>query len=256
MKKYERFFFRHMYAWKKNLRRVLCTFSAPHSCLCCGKDSGADRICIMCRQRILDEPVPSCRRCRLCGKELVSEIDLCLECRENPVLKSVDRVYPLYAYRLWKKDLLYAWKTEGDRSLSALFAEQAAKALRSEFPDIPIVPVPPRPGKIRKHGWDQIEELSAFLEAFYDMHVLRLLERTDGKQQKTRTRTERLAEAEKTFAWSEKSAARQRNKEPLPDSVVLIDDIITTGATLESCAAVLKQHGAAHVYALTLFSAE
>lgn len=112
-----------------------------------------------------------------------------------------------------------------------------------------IVPVPPRKGKIRKNGWDQIEELCSFLEKRYGLKVFRLLERNTSGQQKKLSRQQRL-ESIKT-AYSLKPGIFK-----LPQSVCLIDDVCTTGSTLESCAEILKKAGVQKVNAVTLFTVD
>ncbi len=80
------------------------------------------------------------------------------------------------------------------------------------------------------------------------MNVLDLLRRCDNSEQKKLGRTERLGRAEKRYVWN------QAFKGHIPRSVVLLDDIMTTGATLNECAVALKAAGVETVHAVTLFS--
>ena len=78
------------------------------------------------------------------------------------MFSDLDGVFPLYPYRLWYKNLLFAWKTEGERNLSPVLAAAVHRALGLLYGNAPVpclVPVPPRPGKIRRKGWDQVDEL-------------------------------------------------------------------------------------------------
>ena len=109
------------------------------------------------------------------------------------------------------------------------------------------MPVPPRPGKIKREGWDQIEELSEFLEAAYGFFVMRVLERISAVEQKSLNRDERQISAGKSYRMIE-------NAPPLPKTICLLDDVITTGATIESCSVALKKSGVQTVFALSLFS--
>lgn len=112
-----------------------------------------------------------------------------------------------------------------------------------------IVPVPPRRGKIKENGWDQVQELSEFLEYKYDFDVLRIMERRSSVQQKTLDRNERLETIGKSYFV-------KKEVNQIPESVCIIDDVMTTGATLESCAEKLKEAGVKKVYAVTLFSVD
>lgn len=197
-------------------------------------------------------------RCACCGKELVSAKGLCLKCRENPVLKSTDKVFPLLSYRLWNKELMFRWKIQGERALSSIFARMIFKALKRLGEQV-LVPVPPRRGKIRKNGWDQIEELCSFLEKRYGFIVLRILERKSKQQHKKLNRSERLESIKSSYDICSEAVRQKELKKTggkLPERICLIDDVCTTGATIESCAEILKKEGVRTVNAVTLFTVD
>src|SRR5574344_1056341 len=100
-------------------------------CLCCGKESLVLPLCHGCIDKLFSYAplLNTSLRCRICGKELVSELDVCSACRERPLLLHADGAFPLHAYRLWKKELLFAWKSEEKRALSPVFAALVHKAL-------------------------------------------------------------------------------------------------------------------------------
>jgi len=105
------------------------------------------------------------------------------------------------------------------------------------------VPVPPRPGKIRKQGWDQIEYLAGLLEKEHGLPVTRCLKRLPSRTQKKLNREERGKNLKGRILCI---------KTP-PRIAILFDDVITTGATLNACAASLIEGGAEKVYAVCLF---
>ncbi len=161
-------------------------------------------------------------------------------------------------YRLWKKDLVFAWKTEDERSLSALFASVLYKAaVSAHLESFAFVPVPPRPGKIKEKGWDQIEEVSSILERRYKIRILRVLKRISLNEQKRLTRSERLGGSGAQYVLKEeKNIKKVLKKYKLPDfpeSAVILDDVVTTGSTLKKCADLIRTLGAKKVYALSLF---
>jgi len=181
-----------------------------------------------------------------------------MKCRENRVIKNCDYVMPLYSYRLWNKELLYHWKIEGNRALSAFFAGLIKDALL-KLGERVIVPVPPRKGKIQKNGWDQIDDLCQFLEKKYGFKVLRILQRCSIQQQKKLNREERLETIKSAYSLSPESTFRRelkKNKGLLPDNVCLIDDVCTTGSTIECCAQILKKAGIKKVGVVTLFTVD
>lgn len=240
------------------LRELYAFLVFPTSCICCDKKTSSVPLCASCRSKTVDKHqyVP---RCRKCGIELISELELCTGCRNDEKrFENIIRIYPLFFYAGWAKEILYQWKIAGRRSLSAIFAQAVYRVLCEQFNSaaindlesaelIPLVPVPPRNGKIRQKGWDQIEELACFLEKSHRYPVLRILERSESAEQKTLHREERKSNIQK--ALKIKSAA------PIPKKVIILDDLITSGATVTACAHVLYQAGVEEIYAVSLFIA-
>lgn len=183
-----------------------------------------------------------------------------MECRERDGEGSLDALYPLHSYRQWKKELAFAWKSEGQRRLSPLFARLLLKAVRElGLEKTPLVPVPPRPGKIKESGWDQVEDLARILEKKGLVVRRDLLERKKGAQQKKLGREERLGAAgavydlRPAFRAAAAGGGFDGQGGGIPAEVVLLDDIVTTGATMEKCAWLLKAAGVQKVYGLALF---
>ncbi len=235
------------------LRQVLAAAVFPSRCAECGRTCAPGPLCPECMRRTVLHPVCFSGRCRLCGRVLVSETDVCVPCRTDPVFVCVSRVFPLFPYYGWAKDALFSWKIGGQRSLSAGFAQAVYNVWKQEFTGIPVVPVPPRPGKLREKGWDQIADLAGILSRVYKVPVFDVLGRTGAVQQKTLNRSCRLVNLKGAFSVR---TGKIRGTEALPGQIVLLDDIATTGATLEACAAALKEKGAGKIYGLVLFSAD
>ncbi|MDR2404620.1 MAG: ComF family protein [Spirochaetaceae bacterium] len=193
-------------------------------------------------------------RCVSCGKPLISEKERCLPCREGEG-HSFDAAFVLYPYTGRYRTLLQAYKFGLYRPLGNFFADKLAEAL-SLFKPYPEgkpswVPVPPRPGKIRKTGWDQVEYLAGRLEAGTKRNrgnnqfppVYRCLKRLPSKSQKELNRENRKINLRGRIVCVK----------PPPAEVLLLDDVFTTGATLDACATALKEGGAQRVYAISLF---
>ncbi|MDR1747578.1 MAG: ComF family protein [Spirochaetaceae bacterium] len=232
-------------------RKILAAAVFPENCVVCGApgDGGPEGLplCGRCFGKI-QRPAPVNVRCGICGCQLISEKNLCMECRKRNPYAHLKRAYPLFSYQGWGRELLSAWKGGEKRSLSPLLAAILAEAAEEVFPGIPIVPVPPRPGKIREKGWDQVAELSALIEKRFRYPVLRLLRRTGAVQQKQLNREERLSNLKTAFRF-----CPPKRGSPVPDTALLLDDVITTGATLDACASVLAENGVAAVYGISLF---
>lgn len=180
-------------------------------------------------------------RCESCGLPLISEIGRCMRCRETQM--AFDSAYPLFAYAGSVRELISAYKKTGRRSLAPFIAELFVKVIEEKWSDRIIVPVPPRPGKSGILGWDQVEEIVRCLEG-RGFFVARPLERKRSKEQKSLGRGERGANAKMAYALKAGAAS--------PELPLLIDDVVTTCATLDACALALKGGGARSVAALVL----
>ncbi|MDR0584681.1 MAG: ComF family protein [Treponema sp.] len=185
--------------------------------------------------------------CALCGRPLISEHERCLPCRCSNA-KAFEQVTVLFPYTGKYRRLLKAYKFGKNLALGNFFAEKIRNALgevERHSPDAVIVPVPPRSGKIRKTGWDQVEYLVTLLEKGPGTvkKVSRCLRRLPSKVQKELNRAERKTNLQ----------GRIMLKGTAPKTAILVDDVITTGSTLDVCTAVLKEGGAEKVYGLCLF---
>jgi ComF family protein len=204
-------------------------------------------LCENCRARIGE--VSASNRCDRCGKPLISERVRCLSCRNGPEA-AFDRVAALFPYAGSYRRLLAAYKFGKNLALGNFFAERietGLEQLRETSPDGSpepvIVPVPPRPGKIKQSGWDQVEYLAALLEKGRGRAVSRGLKRLSSKVQKELNREDRGTNLRGRIVL----------KHGAPHTAILIDDVMTTGSTMDVCASVLKAGGAERVYGICLF---
>jgi len=200
-------------------------------------------LCLKCCEALLPEEK---NRCNLCGKPLVSEKEICIPCR-NGQNHSYDRLWVIFPYTGKYRTLLKQYKFSKNLSLADFFAEKILEIIYENpvLKDAVIIPVPPRPGKIKNSGWDQVEYLLKRLKKISKpcISVFRCLKRKKSKIQKRLDRTERLKNLKGRIFM-------QGNA---PKIALIIDDVITTGSTMEVCASVLKENGAQEVYGLCLF---
>jgi len=160
-----------------------------------------------------------------------------------------DSAWPLFRYAGMVRALLLAYKSGQRRSLALFFAGVIAQALQDRYPGRAVVPVPPRPGKLRRKGWDQVEDLARILERRHGVIVWRILTRADGKQQKALGLEDRADNMRMKIG-----VVRTRRGQPcvVPADPVLLDDVLTTGATLSECARTLKEAGSVRVDAVAI----
>ena len=204
-------------------------------------------LCNNCREKIifLNEP-----RCCSCGRPLISEFNQCLTCRISAETEPLilDKMISIFPYTGIYIQLLSAFKYKKSLGTGNFLSEQIIKAIEL-FPneninDFTLVPVPPRPGKIRKSGWDQILALSHLISQRYNSpKIFPCLERKVSQTQKKLDRNDRKINLKgRIIAY----------KKP-PQNCILFDDVITTGSTFNACAHALKQAGAEKIYGICLF---
>jgi ComF family protein len=176
-----------------------------------------------------------------------------MRCRSATV--SFDGAFPLYSYTGVMRKLLIAYKAKKRRSLALFFAQQLAPEITARYPGYTVVPVPPRPGKIRREGWDQVDLLADILERTWQLPVSRCLARQKGgDEQKTLDREGRRTNVmgRYTLLPGRIKTDGRRSACSLPAKTLLLDDIMTTGATLSECASVLKRYGSSQVFAMVI----
>lgn len=238
------------------LRLIFGYVSGGEKCVICNSKTLIYPVCAHCKNKYFSvKEIQTVERCKYCGKELLSTKNECFQCREKPVIEHVDSMFPLFSYRLWNKELMFMWKSLEIRVLSNFFGSILKEVLKLCDGKV-IVPVPPRPGKIQKKGWDQIDELCNLLEFFYGFKVLRILERHTEGQQKKLDRENRLKAIGSSYYAVSDSVLKKQLKvvgNHLPEEVILLDDVCTTGATLESCGIILKEMGVKRITGITLF---
>ncbi len=192
-------------------------------------------LCLACA-RVLPWNVPACRRCGLPLPVAAPACGACL--RRTPAF---DRTRAVFRFAFPLDRLLPRFKFHGDLAAGARLARLMAGALAgNDLPQV-LVPVPLHRSRLRERGYDQARELALGLGRELRLPVRDLIERRAATQAQT------------TLA----AAARHRNVRGafacaagvLPDHVALVDDVMTTGATLRECARVLRGAGVTRIEA-------
>lgn len=189
--------------------------------------------------------------CSTCWAEVESLIPpVCV----GSQLGAVDRSASAGRYDGALRHIIHAFKYEGRRSLS----HRLGKVLREAGGDVLsdadcVVPVPLHPWRRLTRGFNQAADLAASL----NLPVLHALWRTRATAPQTGlTGARRRRNVRNAFTISPLLSTRVRKTTLNGRIVVLVDDVRTTGATLDACAQVLKDGGVREVRALTLALAE
>jgi len=229
-------------------------FLYPECCQICGRERAGPAegyVCRRCRSRpdgIRFVQRPFCERCGLPFAGEITGAFECSNCRELE-LEFLHARAAVVATGL-ALDLIHKYKYQRalwlEPLLADLFVPLAAPALGQERWDW-IVPVPLHPVRQREREFNQAERLARPLSAATGIPLnARLLERVESTRTQTMlSRTERAANVRKAFAV-------RRSAQLGGERVVLVDDVLTTGATTNACARALRQAGAGEVCVWTL----
>jgi ComF family protein len=194
--------------------------------------------------------------CALCGRACDYPDSICGACGRRVgelrathfELPSGLEVISAAPYEGVARELVTKMKFASRLTLAEVMAERMIRAwgaTREEW----LVSVPPAPARERVRGYDVAYVLARLVSRDSWAQVAPIIERDDGPRQVGRPRDERIADPPSVRLLSDKVR--------LPaDDLWLVDDVVTTGATLDVCAAVLREAGATRVRALTFARAD
>ena len=188
--------------------------------------------------------------CRTCSRpfsglvESFKKGDICLDCfrwEESTDWRGVlEKNISLFKYNDFLKEVMARYKYRGDYELVKIFVPDFKKALRPITYDC-LVPIPLSTERLYERGFNQTEAL--IREAGEKFKSV--LQRVHSEKQAKKSRRERM-ESPNVFTM------KSDIKELAGKTILLIDDIYTTGTTLRQAAAVLRQAGVKNVLSLTI----
>ncbi len=221
--------------------------------------------CAVCEKPLRDDPIPFfCRSCwnmlrpisgpccPKCGRPFPSPVALrfsplhrCGPCRRRPL--AFTQAWSLYSYASPMKEAIGLFKYQKKLSLQ----KTLTRALIQALPDLPpvdgIMAVPLHPSRLRHREYNQSSLLAYRLSQHLHLPIyFSCLVRTRSTPpQTTLKKKARLTNLRRAFSVT--TPHRITNKR-----ILLVDDVLTTGATLHECAKTLRRAGSGHVYGLTL----
>lgn len=187
--------------------------------------------------------------CAACGRSCRREARLCTRCSRRlaaaePLagfgVPGLDGAWSSAAHESVARDLIAALKFRCLLPVADLMADRIQWLAPSTLLSGTIVPVPTAPLRTALRGFDPAAEIAAALAERAGLPVVTCLARSGAGRQVGRRRAQRIGHP-----------PRIRAEGQVPRSVLLIDDVLTTGATLTACAQALRQAGAVRVVAIT-----
>ena len=175
-------------------------------------------------------------RCYICNG-LTKQQQVCGSCRSRSRLR---RVWWLGNYEEPLKDLVYAMKFNRRRAYARAFGELLAETVPYLPEDTIVVPVPTASKRIRQRGFGQAVLLAQSFSKKRKLQLLQPLARVSQVDQIGKRRSERMKQMATSLELQDSRLVENAN-------ILLIDDVLTTGATLETAATILRKAGAKHV---------
>lgn len=204
----------------------------PQACWLCGAPSGTTPICVECDA---DLPRLPQNRCTVCALPLASGA-VCGQCLQSP--PRFDRISAVFGYRFPVDALIRAFKYGGRLALAQPLGEALAQAAA---PDVDaIIAMPLARGRLAERGFNQAQELARVAAARTGIPLLPFVCR-------------RVIETPPQAALPWKERAKNVRRAFVCDTdltgmrVAVVDDVLTTGATLNELARVLRKAGAREV---------
>jgi ComF family protein len=226
----------------------------PKACVVCkNKIKGSigidNLICLECWGKIKRNVPPFCRRCGRQLKDHKLLKNICLDCIKKPL--HFDRAFSPCFYEGVIKELIHEFKYKNKDYLGVALSRLMIEFIK-EY-ELPmglidwVVPVPLSEARMREREFNQADILGSRIASEFNKKLLnnKLIRHRHTKAQADLGSEERLLNVKGSFSIKERDQIKAKN-------ILLIDDVLTTGATSSEAASTLKDAGANIVFVLTL----
>jgi ComF family protein len=210
---------------------------APFSCVRCGVEGAL--LCARCREALPTLP-PRCYRCNRAS----ASYRTCAACRPH---SSLSQVWARTPYEDPAKQVIHRLKFERAQAAARDIAAAMAGMLPADSCEI-ITYVPTASSRVRLRGYDQAQLIAKELARLQSVPCASLLVRAASARQVGQGRAVRLEQMQHAFRAVHTNRFQKQR-------VLLVDDVITTGATCEAAAQALRQAGASTVSAAVFAAA-
>jgi competence protein ComFC len=233
---------------KFDLLEAAVSLLYPPVCTICGRNIRAgEYLCDQCETKAVRIVAPFCQKCSEPFEGAITSAFTCANCAHRTIY--FDAAVAAYRGRGIVRQIIHEFKYGRQIHLRHLVARWLHAALDDErlcgrrF-DV-IVPVPLHPARQRERGFNQASLLAEMLSAQTSIPAKPVLERIRYTTTQTALdRSERMENLHNAFRLRKNADVRGLH-------VLLVDDVLTTGSTLNECARLLKRAGALSVHAAT-----
>ena len=204
---------------------------------CAGCDRRGSWLCGSCAAVVRPIDIPGCSRCGVISG---------MTCECAPLPPELTRMRSVYPFAGWVREAIHRLKFDGERARAPMLADQFTNIADELVGVDGIVAVPMHPNRQRRRGFNQAELLARRVSEVFGIPVFDILRRVEDRgSQVGRIRQDRWLAIDGVFACTDRLTTRGRR-------LIVLDDVITTGATVSGCAQELVAAGAAEVRALSV----
>ncbi len=207
---------------------------APYNCLICGTEGK-----LLCNWCMPDAMIGLPSRCYKC-KRITTDFAVCDRCKKQTPLR---HVWITADYGGIPKEILRIYKYERAQSTANLLAEIMGEILPYLPATTLVVPVPTATSRARTRGYDHAALLARQIALKRDLMWLRAVTHLSQSRQVGSSRQKRLSQLRHTLLVTKPALLKGKD-------ILIVDDVVTTGSTIETMAKILKQAGAKSVNAL------
>ncbi|TFD95783.1 ComF family protein [Jeotgalibacillus sp. R-1-5s-1] len=201
-----------------------------------------DPFCERCRRKLVR--IDDDHKCSLCSRKMDVLTDACEDCERwarHPVYgKVLDKNFAIYEYNDELKELIKTLKYSGDYALAGCFQKEMRQTVKKLKGIDLIVPVPLSEQKLKERGFNQTEAFLAEAGILFQPFLQRMNDQ--GRSQAKKNKRDRHT-GQNPFKTDEHVRGQ---------SILIVDDLYTTGTTIRHAAWTLKRAGADRIYSLTI----
>lgn len=217
-----------------NVFERLISIVAPHHCLVC--DAEGTLVCDNCAPVLVRVSPSRCYRCYT----VTTQSSTCKKCRK---ISSLSHVWITTQYTGVYKELIHVLKFERARAAADVIVRAMLSSLPKEYSNAILVPIPTASTRMRLRGYDQSVLIASGISKQLHLPMKQLLVRMGQSRQVGSSKADRLNQLERAYKVIRKDKVKGSH-------IILVDDVMTTGGTLESAARTLKKAGASRVDAV------
>ncbi|MBU3911140.1 MAG: ComF family protein [Candidatus Omnitrophica bacterium] len=231
---------------------ILINLLYPASCQVCGIKTNRwnENICADCLKNMRKRLPPFCRKC---GRQMPGNPgseNICADCRNSAVY--FDRALSAFHYDDSLKELVHSFKYNKATCMAKEFSDLITAFMKQHGIDREIdliLPIPMHPARLFKREVNPSDilakNIARKLSVRYSGAFLKKIKNT--RAQSKLSRHERIKNIKGSFFLTRHGAIETRQK-----NILLVDDLFTTGSTVNECARVLKKAGSGRVNVITL----